>query len=139
MKKITPFLWFEQEEAMKLPPFSRTHRWHVRADRMAGGIGRSREFWDERRTQIQEAISMYVDCEDQAEVDSLWNALTADGGEESQCGWLKDKFGLSGRSSQAVGELMGDPCRKMGGGCRRCSRCKRYCRRFAKKHTTRHS
>ncbi len=42
-----------------------------------------------------EAISIQVDCADQAEVDRYWDALIADGGEESQCGWLKDKFGLS--------------------------------------------
>jgi predicted 3-demethylubiquinone-9 3-methyltransferase (glyoxalase superfamily) len=42
-----------------------------------------------------EAISLYVNCEGQAEVDRLWNALTANGGTESQCGWLKDKYGLS--------------------------------------------
>ncbi|MGW5274847.1 VOC family protein [Streptomyces sp. NPDC004044] len=41
-----------------------------------------------------EAISLSVDCESQAEVDELWAKLT-DGGEESQCGWLKDKYGLS--------------------------------------------
>jgi predicted 3-demethylubiquinone-9 3-methyltransferase (glyoxalase superfamily) len=42
-----------------------------------------------------EAISIFVNCVDQAEVDRLWNALTANGGSESQCGWLKDRFGLS--------------------------------------------
>jgi predicted 3-demethylubiquinone-9 3-methyltransferase (glyoxalase superfamily) len=41
-----------------------------------------------------EAISLYVDCETQAEVDDLWTKLTA-GGEESQCAWLKDRYGLS--------------------------------------------
>jgi predicted 3-demethylubiquinone-9 3-methyltransferase (glyoxalase superfamily) len=42
-----------------------------------------------------EAISLSVDCETQAEVDALWDKLIADGGSPSQCGWLKDKFGVS--------------------------------------------
>src|SRR3954465_3625352 len=41
-----------------------------------------------------EAVSLLVDCADQAEVDRYWDALTAEGGEEGQCGWLKDKYGL---------------------------------------------
>ncbi|HYE62424.1 MAG TPA: VOC family protein [Phycisphaerales bacterium] len=45
--------------------------------------------------KFNEAISMVVTCKDQAEVDSYWQKLTADGGAEVQCGWLKDKFGLS--------------------------------------------
>ena len=44
---------------------------------------------------FDEAISLLINCADQDEVDYYWNALTADGGEESQCGWLKDKFGVS--------------------------------------------
>lgn len=44
---------------------------------------------------FNESISFQVPCQDQAEVDHYWAALTADGGEESMCGWLKDKFGLS--------------------------------------------
>jgi predicted 3-demethylubiquinone-9 3-methyltransferase (glyoxalase superfamily) len=42
-----------------------------------------------------EAMSLQVDCQDQAEVDYFWDALTADGGSESQCGWCKDRWGLS--------------------------------------------
>lgn len=45
--------------------------------------------------KFNEAVSFSIECEDQAEVDYFWNALTADGGEESVCGWLKDKYGLS--------------------------------------------
>lgn len=45
--------------------------------------------------QFTEAVSFIVRCKDQAEVDRYWNALIADGGAESQCAWLKDKFGLS--------------------------------------------
>jgi predicted 3-demethylubiquinone-9 3-methyltransferase (glyoxalase superfamily) len=45
--------------------------------------------------RFSEAISFPVLCADQAEVDHYWDTLTADGGEESACGWLKDKFGLS--------------------------------------------
>ena len=42
-----------------------------------------------------EAVSFQIPCADQAEIDKFWDLLTADGGQESQCGWLKDKFGIS--------------------------------------------
>jgi len=45
--------------------------------------------------KFSESVSFIITCDDQAEVDYYWNALTADGGAESQCGWLKDKFGVS--------------------------------------------
>lgn len=45
--------------------------------------------------KFSEAISIFVNCADQREVDRLWNTLTANGGSESECGWLKDRFGLS--------------------------------------------
>ena len=52
-----------------------------------------------------EASSMVVNCDSQAEIDRLWSALTADGGKEVQCGWLKDRFGLSW---QIVPSVLGD-------------------------------
>jgi predicted 3-demethylubiquinone-9 3-methyltransferase (glyoxalase superfamily) len=56
-----------------------------------------------------EGISLYVECVNQEEVDALWNKLIADGGEESQCGWLKDKYGVSWQIiPKQLGELMGD-------------------------------
>lgn len=59
---------------------------------------------------FNEAISFVVDCETQEEIDFYWNKLTADGGQESQCGWLKDKFGVSWQIVPAVlGKLMTDP------------------------------
>lgn len=57
-----------------------------------------------------DAISLFVSCKDQAEVDRYWAALTADGGSEVQCGWLKDKFGLSWQIiPEALMRYLGDP------------------------------
>ncbi|MEZ5279061.1 MAG: VOC family protein [Acidimicrobiales bacterium] len=59
--------------------------------------------------QFNEAVSLVVPCETQAEVDHYWAALT-DGGEESMCGWLKDRFGLSWQIVPTqLGEILGDP------------------------------
>jgi len=122
MKKITPFLWFDTqaEEAMNfyVSVFKNSKVLNVSRgpdgkafivtfeldgqEFMALNAGPEFEF--------NESVSFYVDCEDQTEVDNLWNALTADGGEESMCGWLKDKYGLSWQIiPRRLGELMDDP------------------------------
>lgn len=60
--------------------------------------------------KFNEAISIEVDCDSQEEVDKYWNALTADGGEESYCGWLKDRYGLSWQITPTrLTELLSDP------------------------------
>ena len=51
-----------------------------------------------------EAISFQIPCRDQAEIDHYWQILTADGGQESQCGWLKDKFGVSWQVTSPIME-----------------------------------
>ncbi|GGG95274.1 VOC family protein [Pedobacter zeae] len=60
--------------------------------------------------KFDEAISIMVNCDNQDEIDYYWDALTKDGGEESVCGWLKDKFGLSWQIVPSnLGELMAEP------------------------------
>jgi predicted 3-demethylubiquinone-9 3-methyltransferase (glyoxalase superfamily) len=59
--------------------------------------------------KFTEAVSFMINCDTQEEIDHYWNALTA-GGEESRCGWLKDKFGLSWQVVPSeIGKLMSDP------------------------------
>jgi predicted 3-demethylubiquinone-9 3-methyltransferase (glyoxalase superfamily) len=119
MQKITPFLWFDHqaeqaanfyrsifkdskigriarygEEAAKISKSSRpvgsvlTVEFEIEGQKFValnGGPG----------FKFNESISFVVNCETQQEVDYFWEKLTADGGQESQCGWLKDKFGVS--------------------------------------------
>lgn len=62
------------------------------------------------RIPFTDAVSFVVQCKDQAEVDYYWNTLTADGGKESMCAWLKDKFGVSWQIvPDRMGELMKGP------------------------------
>ena len=59
---------------------------------------------------FSEAVSLVVECEDQAEIDRLWTALTADGGREGMCGWLVDRFGLSWQIvPKGIAELIAPP------------------------------
>ena len=101
IRKLTPFLWFNNQagEAAKFycsvfknskiidnNPMVAT--FELEGQRfMAGNFGPEFKF--------NESISIFVSCENQEEVDYFWNKLTADGGQEGKCGWLKDRFGLS--------------------------------------------
>jgi predicted 3-demethylubiquinone-9 3-methyltransferase (glyoxalase superfamily) len=106
MNKITPFLWFDDqaEEAMRLYVSVFKDSKVVSVTPGPTGKAMSVQFELEGqpimglnagpRFKFTEAISFFVSCKDQAEVDELWGKLTANGGEESQCGWLKDRYGL---------------------------------------------
>jgi predicted 3-demethylubiquinone-9 3-methyltransferase (glyoxalase superfamily) len=128
MPKITPFLWFdsEAEEAMHyycsifpnakpgevvrsapggVPPEGAVliARFELEGQQFVALNGGP-------HFKFTEAVSFYVDCEDQAEVDRLWDRLTRDGGEPGQCGWLKDKYGLSWQIvPKVMTELLADP------------------------------
>lgn len=122
MKKITPFLWFDTqaEEAMNfyvsLFRNSKVNSISRGADDKAFSVSfelDGQEFIGLNagpQFKFNEAVSMLVNCEDQAEVDHFWNSLVADGGEESMCSWCRDKFGLWWQIvPKQLGELMGDP------------------------------
>jgi predicted 3-demethylubiquinone-9 3-methyltransferase (glyoxalase superfamily) len=124
---ITPFLWFDGQAEVAMEfycgIFPDTKILHV--TRMGDvvqyvqfmlqgqefmGLNAGPEF------QFTEAVSFFVSCDTQEEVDSLWEKLTADGGEESQCGWLKDKFGLSWQIiPKRMGQLLSDSDREAAG------------------------
>ena len=113
VQKISPFLWFDNnaEEAVNFYTSifenSRIRKTVRNADGMPGPKGSvltmSFELAGGEFTALNggpmyrftEAISLLVMCDDQEEVDRLWSRLTSGGGKEVQCGWLKDKFGLS--------------------------------------------
>lgn len=125
MPGITPFLWFDNnaDEAVDfyLSVFKDSKRLDMKSSGEASkGPAMARTFeLDGRRFvafnggphfKFSEAISFVVDCEDQQEIDFYWNAFLAGGGSESQCGWLKDKFGVSWQIvPKNIGELLSRP------------------------------
>jgi predicted 3-demethylubiquinone-9 3-methyltransferase (glyoxalase superfamily) len=126
MNKITPFLWFDDkaEEAMnfyvsifknsKVLDISRYGKGAPYPEGTAFVVSFQLDGQPVMalnagpQFKFTEAISMYVSCETQAEVDLLWDKLS-EGGEKGRCGWLKDKYGLSWQIvPTALGELMND-------------------------------
>ena len=135
MSKISPCLWFdgEAEEAAKfyvsLLPDSRIETVQRNTVDSPGGKAGSVlvvEFTlagprfmalnGGTRFEYTHAISFKIDCADQAEVDRYWEALIADGGAPNQCGWLKDRFGVSWQIvPKALPRLLGHPDRAKAG------------------------
>ena len=122
MQKITPFLWFDTqaEDAAKyyvaLFPNSRITSTSPGPGGTVMTVGF--ELDGQAFTALNggphftftEAVSFVVRCADAAEVDRYWDTLTRDGGTESQCGWLKDRFGLSWQvTPRQLGELTSGP------------------------------
>jgi predicted 3-demethylubiquinone-9 3-methyltransferase (glyoxalase superfamily) len=115
IQKITPFLWFDNqaEEAAKFYGSIFKNSKIINSSPMVTvfelegqkfmGLNGGPNF------KFTEAVSFFVNCESQEEVDYFWGKL-CDGGQESQCGWLKDKFGLSWQIiPDTLMKLMGDP------------------------------
>jgi predicted 3-demethylubiquinone-9 3-methyltransferase (glyoxalase superfamily) len=128
MQKIVPNLWFdtEAEEAAEFYTsifedsriLTKTHytenapreagmvmtvEWELNGQRFVG-INGGPEF------TFDEAISLQINCRDQAEVDYFWEKLTADGGKEGECGWLTDKFGVAWQvTPENWDEVFNDP------------------------------
>lgn len=122
MQKISPFLWFDHEAEDAAKFYTSVFKNSRVVSTMPGpdggvmgvtfmldgvefiGLNAGPQF------TFNESVSFYVKCKDQAEVDYYWEKLTADGGEESRCGWLKDKYGLSWQIiPDALQEYLGDP------------------------------
>jgi len=131
MQKISPFLWFDSnaEEAanfyvsiFKDSKILKIARYGEAGPGPAGSV-MVVNFQIEGQDFIalnggplfkfSEAISFVINCQTQEEVDHYWNKLTAGGGQESQCGWLKDKYGLSWQVTPTIlGELLADKNQK---------------------------
>ena len=131
MQKITPFLWYtdQAEEAAKfytsIFPDSRVIRVvSMPSDSPSGPPGAVKvvdfvlsgqpftAMSAGKLDPFNHAISFTVNCDSQEEVDHYWNALTANGGSPSECGWLKDQFGVSWQITPTVmGDMMADPDR----------------------------
>lgn len=118
MQKVTPFLWFDGklEEIVKFYTTVFTNARVLNVSPMnATFVIEGQEFMALNggpQFKFNEAVSFFIRCETQDEVDAFWEKLTADGGAEGRCGWLKDKFGLSWQViPDALGQYLSDPDR----------------------------
>ena len=134
MSRITPFLWFNNnaEEAInfylsvfKNARITSSSRYTEHGPGPEGSLMVATFELDGQKFMalnggpmypFTNAISLVVDCDNQDEVDYYWNALTANGGKEIQCGWLTDKFGLPWQViPKALSRYLSDPDRRRAG------------------------
>jgi len=120
MPTVTPFLWFDTqaEEAMNLYTSIFKRSKVIQVSRAQGRVMSVKFQLEDQQFMalnagpqftFTEAISFFVGCETQQEIDELWTKLLADGGTPSRCGWLKDKFGLSWQIvPNALGGMLSD-------------------------------
>jgi predicted 3-demethylubiquinone-9 3-methyltransferase (glyoxalase superfamily) len=118
MQKVMPFLWFEGnaleaanfyvsifKNAKIISPSPMSVTLELEGQRLIIFNGGPHH-------KLNSAVSLFVSCETQPEIDDLWTKLTADGGADGRCGWLTDKYGLSWQLVPPIlGELLGDPDR----------------------------
>jgi predicted 3-demethylubiquinone-9 3-methyltransferase (glyoxalase superfamily) len=116
MTSITPFLWFDNNVPEAVAFYKSVFpnaKVETVNDFMATFELEGQKFKALNggpKYKFNEAISFFVSVETQEEVDYFWNRLTADGGEESKCGWLKDKFGLSWQVAPTIlNQMLQDP------------------------------
>ena len=121
MPTITPFLWFDTqaEEAMNFYVSIFGNSKVIAVNRAQGRVVSVQFEVEGQRIMglnagpvftFNEAVSFFVGCETQQEIDELWAKLTEGSGSPGRCGWLKDKFGLSWQIvPNALGRMLGDP------------------------------
>jgi predicted 3-demethylubiquinone-9 3-methyltransferase (glyoxalase superfamily) len=128
MQKISPFLWFDGNAVEAMEFYLSVFKNSTKKAIMPGPDGsvmgvtfelEGLEFQGLNAGpmfKFNEAVSFFVKSDTQEEIDYYWEKLTADGGKESMCGWLKDKFGLSWQIVPPIlGKLLGDPDREKAG------------------------
>jgi predicted 3-demethylubiquinone-9 3-methyltransferase (glyoxalase superfamily) len=116
MQKVTPFLWFngDVEQAARFYASVFADAKTISASAMSVTLDIEGQrliiFNGGPHFELNPALSLFVNCESQGEIDALWDKLTADGGKGGRCGWLVDKFGLSWQLIPPIlGELLADP------------------------------
>jgi len=127
IKKVTPYLWFDNNADEAINFYKDLFKENIKVDNLnhypsgpLEGKVQSATFKIFNQDfcafdggpmyKFTEAISFFISCEDQDEINYYWEKITSNGGEEQACGWIKDKFGLTWQIAPAIiEELLSDP------------------------------